>query len=123
MRAAMTSTSRAFHWTLSINTARRKGKNFQDEIIDLSDVAAQDKFFPKKRQEYDQHSPDSCSSKHWQFLPKAAQDKEVLVKWRGTLPIDLLEVVDSETGIGKGKTVRDMLLAQDMKPRAVEIVC
>ena len=76
----------------------RKGKSIADEAIDLSDEAAQKKFFTLAPTEYAKHSPHLCTSSNWRYLSKAAYDEEVLVKWRGTLPLDLLEVVDSETG-------------------------
>ena len=76
----------------------KRGKNIQDEAIDLSDEAAQKKFFTLAPEEYAKHAPHLCTVSNWNYLKKAARDEEVLVKWRGTLPLDLLEVVDSETG-------------------------
>ena len=103
-----------------VDKCRKKGKSIKDFFIDLSDKAAQKEFFTLRPEEYAKHATHLSTLFNWNLLSKAEKDAEVLVKWRGTLPLTLLEVVHSETGCPTGMSVSDMLARNR---RTAERVC
>ena len=103
-----------------VDECGKKGKSIKDFFIDLSDKAAQKEFFTLRPEEYAKHATHLSTLFNWNLLSKAEKDAEVLVKWRGTLPLTLLEVVHSETGCPTGMSVSDMLARNG---RTAERVC
>ena len=87
----------------------KRGTPVQARVIDLSDQAAQNRFFTPGPEGQGGHFPSLCMSLVSVSLQKAIRDQEVLVKWRGTIPLPLLEVVHIGTGEPTGDTAADML--------------
>ena len=67
----------------------QSGNMPENGLIDLSDDAAQHRFFNKQIEEYGYDQVEACKA-----LKFAISRKEVLLQWRGHVPLEYCDVVD-----------------------------
>ena len=68
------------------------------DVIDMSDHHAIKKFFTKPLDEYGTYVVENFSHAH----KLATSSKEILIKWRGSIPLEAFEVVNEYNGSPKG---------------------
>ena len=105
------------------NTAKQNDQEMIDDVIDISSDSKQKRFFHKGMDGYRDAGKKigfgSASSweHHWNLcMRQAYAAQEVLLKWRGFVPVEVMSVVD-ENGTTVSKNVLDyMCLRQQGSP-------
>ena len=101
-----------FDW---YNTAKQRGVDMIDDVIDISSDSKQKSFFSKGMDGYRDagESVGFGSASYWEHqwnlcMRQASAAQEVLLKWRGFVPVEVMSVVD-ENGTTESKNVLDYM--------------